>query len=345
MKLLTRQRSTMPRLALTGDVMLGRNVADAIREHGPAHPWGEDVLERLEAAEGVGVNLECVIAERGTPDPDRTFNFRAPPAAVETLSRAHVDVATLANNHVLDFGPEALEETWARLDDAGIAHTGSGPRAELAWRPARVDVAGQDVVVLAFTDNVRAWDVERRRPGVAWARVDPDSAGIQRLAEAVRGLARSSDLVVVSAHWGPNMRRTPPERFRTVARGLIEAGADIFWGHSAHLFQAVERHQGGVILYDTGDFVDDYRIDPDEHNEISFLFELSVHRGRVGAVELVPVRIDPTACRVEIADASAAGFAHERMASLCEPFGTELVETEDGHLRVPVEEHPGREGS
>ncbi len=329
----------MARLALTGDVMLGRNIAEALETHGPRHVWG-GLLDRLRAADGLFVNLESVIAETGTPMPDSTFIFQAPPAAVEALDLAGVDVASIANNHVLDMGEAALVEMLDSLDAAGIERVGSGRSIQEAWRPARVAVDGTTVGVLAFTDNVPSWDVERRQPGVAYAEVDPDGAGIERLEREIEGLSRAVDVVVVSAHWGPNMRRDPPEGFQQVARRLVDAGADLLWGHSAHLFQAVERYQDGVILYDAGDLVDDYRRDPEEHNEIGFLFEVEIARGRVGGVELVPVAIDPAACRVDPADASAAGFARERMRELCEPFGTPLKTTDAGGLRVPAE--PGR---
>jgi poly-gamma-glutamate synthesis protein (capsule biosynthesis protein) len=129
-------------------------------------------------------------------------------------------------------------------------------------------------------------------------------------------LSREADLVVVSAHWGPNMRREPPAAFRRFARGLVDAGADVFWGHSAHLFQAVEPRDRGVILYDTGGLVE------------------AGPRG-VRRVELVPTRIDPREGVVDRADASARSFALSRMRELCEPFGTEL-RVEEGRALVPV---------
>lgn len=323
----------MPTLALTGDVMLGRKVAEAIAERPPEHVWGS-ALPRLRAAEGLVVNLECVIADGGEPQPGRTFHFRTPPEAVEVLGTAGVDAVSLANNHVLDFGDEALEETIDRLDQAGIEHAGAGRTVDEAWAPARFRVGDQTVGLLAFTDNVPSWSVERRRPGVLYAEIDPQGAQLEAIEREVSTLAQEVDVTIVGPHWGPNMRRQPPEVFQEVAHGLLDAGADILWGHSAHLFQAVERHEDGVVLYDTGDFVDDYRIDPEEHNEISFLFEVHLAGGRVGSVELVPVRIDPRARQVNLADASAASWARERMRELCDPFGTELEATDDGCLRV-----------
>lgn len=314
----------MARLALTGDVMLGRRVGKTLAQRPPEDPWG-DILEDLRAAEALMVNLECQIATSGRPEPGRVFHFRAPPEAIDVLQAAHIDLVTLANNHALDFGGVALEETLERLDDAGIEHVGAGSTVEDAWEPCRLSVDDLTVGVVAFTDNVPAWDIEKRQPGLAFCPVDPQGATYERLVEEVRGLARACDVTIVTAHWGPNMRRRPPTSFQAVARGLVDAGADLFWGHSAHLFQGIELRERGVILYDAGDFLDDYRRDPDEHNERSFLFEVELSEHAVGPVHLLPVEIDPRACRVGRADEESATWTVDRMQELCEPFGTRLV--------------------
>lgn len=324
----------MPRLAVTGDAMLGRKVGQAIEVHGPGHVWG-DTVPVFEAVDAALVNLECTVAESGDPDPSRTFNFRAPPAAVDALERVGTRVASLANNHALDFGDEALLETLDRLDAAGIEAPGAGEPGQ-AWAPARFRVDGVEVGVLATTDNVPEWDAERRQPGVAYAAAEPGRAGFEALEREVEGLAREVDLTVVSAHWGPNMVREPSPTRREAALRLAEAGADLVWGHSAHLFQGLEHHEGALVLHDAGDLVDDYRIDPDEHNEIGFVFLVEATARGLRGVELVPTRIDPRACQVNRADAGAAQFARSRMRELCEPFGTALEQTEAGGLRVPA---------
>lgn len=325
----------MSGLALTGDAMLGRKVGRALAQHGPEHVWG-DTFGVFDRADAALVNLECAIAEGGTLDASRTFNFRAPPAAVDALEAIDVRVASLANNHALDFGDEALVETLERLEAAGILAPGAGSDAAAAWAPARFEVHGLEVGVIATTDNVPEWDVERRQPGVAYAPAEPDRAGFQALERAVAALAHQVDLAIVSAHWGPNMVREAPQEQREAAAALARAGADVVWGHSAHLFQGIERREGALALHDTGDLVDDYRIDPDEHNEIGFVFLLEASPRGVRGIELVPIQIDPRACQVNRASASAARFARSRMRELCEAFDTPLETTGEGGLRVPA---------
>lgn len=325
------------RIVISGDVMLGRKVGEAIREHGPGRVWG-DTLGLFDGADAVFVNLECVIATSGAPEPGRAFHFRAPRCAVESLALAGVDVATLANNHALDFGGEALRETLDRLEARGIDTTGAGSSPDEAWDPVRVRVGGMEVGVVATTDNVPAWNVDRRTPGVAYTPADPTSGGFKRLTREVQALARDASLVVVSAHWGPNMEREPSSKHREAARALVEAGADVVWGHSAHVFQGIELHEGGVIVYDAGDTVDDYRVDPEERNDLGFLFILEATRGRVGGVRLVPLLIDPRACQVNRASTGDAALARDRMRERCRALGSRVEDKEGDSLWVPVEQ-------
>src|ERR671919_2298335 len=126
------------KLGLAGDTMLGRKVAAAIAERGPESLVGEDVVAIAREADLLVLNLECCISERGSPwpDPRKPFFFRAPPAAVDVLTRLGAACVTLANNHALDFGAEALLDTLDHLDAAGIAQAGAGRDLEEARQPA-----------------------------------------------------------------------------------------------------------------------------------------------------------------------------------------------------------------
>ncbi|HHC07617.1 MAG TPA: CapA family protein, partial [Actinobacteria bacterium] len=117
------------RLALAGDTMLGRKVGERIDRVGPHRLFAPEIVEITNDADAFVLNLECCISARGTPwpDPRKPFFFRAPPAAVETLRQLGVDAVTLANNHALDFGYEALADTLDLLAEAEIAVVGAGP--------------------------------------------------------------------------------------------------------------------------------------------------------------------------------------------------------------------------
>ncbi|MFB6372851.1 MAG: CapA family protein [Bradymonadaceae bacterium] len=215
-------------LGFTGDVMLGRGVDTAQRRRPSDAVWG-DLHERLRTLDGLFVNLECCLSTRGTPAEGRPFHFRADPDwAVRALEGAGVDWCALANNHLMDFGPEALADTVEALDRADIAHAGAGESAAVAEAPALVTVGDLSVGLVSFTDNTPAFAAGPATPGTAHVTFDVDDAESRRaVAEALDGArARDPDLLVASLHWGPNMETDPPEEFRTFGRWLVDRGVD-----------------------------------------------------------------------------------------------------------------------
>lgn len=319
-------------LALAGDVMLGRGVAAEIGRRSPASFWG-DVRPLLLDADLVLANLECAITTHADPwsRTPKVFHFRAPPAAVEILKAGGVRIVSVANNHVLDFEEEGLEDTIRCLDAAGIAHAGAGEDLEAASRPAVVEVAGLKVGVVAFTDNEPGWAAGAERPGTNYLAIGRDPHALQTVEQ---GLARArhhgADLVVLSLHWGPNMVLRPPARFREFAAAALGLGADIIHGHSAHVFQGVEVRRGKPILYDTGDVLDDYAVDPVLRNDRSFVFLVEVDGGDVRGLRMAPVRL--RYALVNRATGEDAEEACARMQELSAELGTRLVR-EDSELR------------
>jgi poly-gamma-glutamate synthesis protein (capsule biosynthesis protein) len=129
-----------------------------------------------------------------------------------------------------------------------------------------------------------------------------------------------TDLVIATLHWGPNWETTPSEGKQAFARWLVDQGVDVVHGHSAHVIQGVEVYRGRPILHDCGDFVDDYALVGDLHNDRSFLFELSVANGRPTSLRLRPVVIEGEA--VSLAGEGPAAWVRERMRARSAPFGT-----------------------
>src|SRR5262245_9874323 len=228
------------RLLLVGDVMLGRGMAERLPALGAAWPWG-DVLPLFRDADLRVANLECVLARGGAPyaPGKKEFHFRADPARVATLVAAGMSAVSLANNHAGDYGPAALVECLETLDAAGIAHAGAGRDADEAWRPALLGAKGLRVAFVAFTDNERSWAAAAGKPGTAACRTELRDARCQRLLAAVREAHRAADVVVVSAHWGGNWGRLPEPRHLPLARALVESGADVVFGHSAHVLRGI----------------------------------------------------------------------------------------------------------
>ncbi|WP_435552917.1 CapA family protein [Natrinema sp. CGMCC1.2065] len=331
------------RIGVTGDVMLGRLVDERQRSRPVDAVWGT-VLERLRGLDGLVCNLECVLSTRGREwqRTHRPFHFRADPDwAVPALERAGVDGCALANNHVLDYGETGLRDTLAALDDTGIARTGAGETLDEALEPAVLTIPdseasdggndGLDLAVVSFTDNTPEYAADADSPGTARIEIDVDDPETRRLVRDAleRARERDPDVLVASLHWGPNMVTEPPDSFRDFGHWLVENGVDLVHGHSAHVLQGIEVYEGAPICYDTGDFVDDYRIDEELHNDRSFLFVLrATPEGGVRDLRLYPTEID--GCAVHEANPDAAAWARDRIRELSDPFGTEFEREGDG---------------
>jgi poly-gamma-glutamate synthesis protein (capsule biosynthesis protein) len=305
-------------IAFVGDVMLGRLVADELRRRPPEWPWG-DTLSLLRRADLLVGNLEFVLAADGRPWPGKVFHFRADPDAVASLEAAGFALVSVANNHVLDFGVDAAMASLATLSAHDIRFAGAGEDLGAARKPATIARTGLTVGMLAFTDNEPGWEAGRDAPGIHFAPVDPRDPRAAALLEAVARERRSVDLLIVSAHWGGNWGADVPRSHRSFARALVEAGADVVFGHSPHIPRAVEVIRGRPILYSAGDFVDDYAVDPVERNDRSFVFVLRTDGAVPSELRLHPTEIDR--CRVRLADRHARAIA-ERMARRCAALGT-----------------------
>jgi len=314
------------KIALTGDVMLGRLVDQYVIQNRSVHPealW-EDVLPVMLSADCRLVNLECVISSQGKEwHPEtKAFHFRARPRAIEFLSAAKISGVTLANNHVLDYGPEALLDCFKLLDQAGMKRTGAGATMEEALAPFVLDLPEGRVAVVALTDNEPEWEATHTKPGVNYVRygdrglIEPYRS---RMTQTLLSTRQQADVMIVSAHVGPNWG-PPSKEIQALAHDLIDMGADLYWGHSNHTPQGIELYKGKAILYSAGDFVDDYMIDRDERNDLSFLFMLNVEQGRIVRIRLYPTGIEDLGVR--LANERERQFLFGTMDGKCKAFGT-----------------------
>ncbi|MHC4306199.1 MAG: CapA family protein [Planctomycetota bacterium] len=321
-------------LAFGGDVMLGRIVNATIQERGARYVWG-DTLPVLRATDATLVNLECVIAAGGEPfRPRRVFYFRGDPRVVEALTVAGIDYVSLANNHAMDFRAEALLETMHHLDRHGIAHAGAGATLAEAARPALIEAGDLKIGVVAFADHFREYGADADSPGTNVIEIDLGDRTLGRVRAAIRAArGQGADLVVFSIHWGPNMRTAPTASFVEFAHAVMDSGADIFHGHSAHLFQGVEIYKGKVILFDTGDLIDDYYVDPKLRNDQQLLFVVTVTERGISRVDLIPLHIDRM--RVNLARGEIFETIRDRIRRLSKPFGTE-IHADDTRLWIDV---------
>ena len=313
--------------------MLGRGVAEALATTAPEELWSAEVKAVAAECDLVVCNLECCVSERGKPTgriPGKPFFFRAPPGAIGALRALGARVAGLANNHALDFGPEALVDTLAFLRDAGIAAVGAGRGLDAARAGCVVEASPSlRLGIVAVSDHPR--EFAAREPdtlGIAYA--DLRAGAPSWLLEEIALLRRRCDRLVCFPHWGPNMTIEPARWQRRLAPQLLSAGADIVVGHSAHVFHGVERRDRALVLYDLGDALDDYRVEDDLRNDLGLLALWSPD----GDPELELVALRLHYARTALASGADGDWIAARLERACGALGTQVERVGEQRFRV-----------
>jgi len=268
-------------IGFAGDVMIGRLVNEIIDQTGYQYPWG-NMLPYLHKTDLNIINLETTLTH-STKKVPKVFNFKASPDRVQILKEANIDIVDLANNHSLDFEVEGLHETIAVLDAAGITHVGAGATIAAAKKPVIIEKKGIRIGIIGCTDNEPEWKATENKPGTNYVNIN-DAQSVDELCKNIKELRPQVDIVVLTIHWGPNMRKHPSAEFVAAAHKLIECGVDIFHGHSAHILQGIELYKNALIMYDTGDFVDDYMVTPSKRNDHSALFLVTIDKNGIQGV-------------------------------------------------------------
>ncbi|MEY5098115.1 MAG: hypothetical protein RJA36_834 [Pseudomonadota bacterium] len=361
-------------LWLAGDVMTGRGI-DQIQRHrcDPRlyEPWVRDARDYVRLAEQVNgpvpapvelayvwgealaeiearqpdlrlINLETAVTARGEPWPAKGIHYRMHPDNVGLLAAASPDCCTLANNHVLDWGREGLDDTLQTLARAGIACAGAGADEAAADAPAALPLPGGGrllVFARATADSgvPDGWRATARRSGVALLEGLGD-ASAQTFAAEVARWRRPGDRVLLSVHWGGNWGADIPAQQRRFARRLIDLGAvDLVHGHSSHCPRPHEVWQGKLILYGCGDLINDYegigREGPYDPAAVCLWFaRIARESGFLQGLEIVPLRL--RRLQLARADADARHSLRNLLLHDSDQFGIALAEQPDGSWRV-----------
>jgi len=252
-------------LMAVGDVMLGRTIGELILSEGPEAPF-IDTAPTLSSADITVGNLECPVSDRGDPE-RKTYAFRAPPAAAESLAFAGFDLVSLANNHTLDYGPLALADTIENLVNVQITPVGAGMNAEHAYQPVIMAVNGLSIAFLAYADipaadyDYLAWEAGPKKAGIAWAHPE-------RVQQGVRDAKRQADVVVVLLHNGYEIVQRVSSGQQKIARLAIDSGAALVIGSHPHVLQRLETYNNGLIAYSMGNFVFDNFLFPPNYSAI-----------------------------------------------------------------------------
>lgn len=209
-----------------------------------------DILKEMRGADIMMLNNEFAYSTRGYKTADKSYTFRADPSRVDILKEMGVDIVSLANNHALDYGPDALEDTFTTLDGAGIDYVGAGDDLARAKAPVYFNIDGKKIAFVAASRVVFAtsWYATQDKLGMVGT-YDPSI-----LLQSIRDAKANSDYVVVFVHWGVERNNFPEEYQRSLAAQYIDAGADAVIGCHPHVVQGLEFYKDKPIAYSLGNF-------------------------------------------------------------------------------------------
>jgi len=367
-----------------GDVMLGRLVNQVLANAQFTYVWG-DTIDIIKKADFSLINLECPISSKGKKwnKTFKVFHFRANLDAIQALNCASIDYVSLANNHILDYDVEALLDTLDILDKNNISYSGAGRNLKEAMKPAIIErqlkptnnnscynvynkevnnIDNKNTIrigLISLTDNEPEWEAKDDLAGINYIPTTLASDRYYyRVQNEIENAKKQSDLVIVSSHVGPHFRETPSTKYVNFAHKIIDFGADIYWGHSNHMPQGIElyKHNNNtkIILYDCGDFIDDYAIDSNYRNDLSFIFLLhflmdknynlpknnkNSNNGNIllqnSMIELIPTKISNFMVNTIPVDDKDIELIIKRMAKKCLFFGTNcFIDEEKKRIKI-----------
>lgn len=235
----------------TGDVLLKDKVMGGYNKKGINGLISEYLEQEMVSANMTMINEEFPFSTRGIPMENKKFTFRIDPKYVKVFHEMGIDVVSLANNHALDYGDEALIDTFATLDEAGIPYAGAGSTKARAEEAVFVEAGGRKIGVLSASRviPVVGWNIENHQPGLFC------TYSSTRMVARIKEIEQECDFVVVYVHWGKEYQEYPENYQRELAKKYIDAGADLVVGSHPHVPQGIEYYKGVPIVYSLGNFI------------------------------------------------------------------------------------------
>lgn len=313
-------------LAAVGDVVLARE--------DPAGAFAR-VAPLLRDADLRVANCEVPLSNRGMPQHAKHEVLHSSSQMIAGLVAAGFDVVSLANNHTMDYGPEALRDTIEGLERHGIACCGAGADDAAAWRPAVLERRGLRVAFLSCASEAYlGYAAHPEKPGIAVIRRDPlygpqavNPDDLDRLVGAIRAARTAADVVVVCCHWGLSQSRALTVSQRAIARAALRAGAALVLGHHPHVLQGIQVAGRRAVCFSLGNFVFDLPppfLGPATRR--TMMVRAHLNRGGVSRLGLRPVRING-AGQPEPVPPGSPEFTEivDQMRGMCRPLQTRLL--------------------
>lgn len=237
--------------SFAGDVMFSDHYTSAYDQYGISAVADDKMLSAMRDSDLFMLNEEFPFSLQGEAMEDKQYTFRTDPRYVSIFQDLGVDMVSVANNHALDFGMDAFCDTLDTLKQAEISCIGGGYNITEASAPATCEVNGQTFAVFAAT---------RASPSYDWYATDSQPGMFQTydpsmLNAAIAEADGQYDHVVVFIHWGIERNEYPEDYQRSLAKGYIDAGADLVLGCHPHILQGFEYYKDVPIVYSLGNYL------------------------------------------------------------------------------------------
>ncbi len=266
-------------LLCLGDILTAKAVEKRIITNGIEYPF-KKVKEKIDSFDLVFGNLETSISDRGQAIEDKAFTFRMSPKAADSLKQIKLNIVSLANNHLLDFGEDAMFDTFKFLKKNNILYSGAGENLKKARKPVKISMKGTNYVFLSYCE----------RPPVSYYATDKKGGTAplnpKLIIEDIKKYKKSNNVVLISLHWGIERTATPRKDQIKTAHAIIDAGADGIIGHHPHVPQSIEIYKNKPILYSLGNFIIGY-YNSGYRNNIAISFHYI--KNRLQRLEILPV--------------------------------------------------------
>lgn len=303
--------------------------------------WGESlsILKKINPDLRV-INLETAITTNDDPWPGKEIHYRMHPANVDLLKEADIDLATLGNNHTMDWGIDGLKETLTVLESRNIHYCGAGFNEAAAGKPAIFTTENGRLLIFSYTTASAGtppmWRARSETPGVNFLD-ELGKTGAKKVLNDVKKYRLETDRIVISVHWGRNWGYVVPKEQRNFARFLIDNGAaDLIFGHSSHHPKQVEVYKSRLIIYGCGDLINDYEgISGQEEyrSDLSLMYFPTLKpSGELKALKMSPMNIHRF--QLKKAEEADKNWLMEQLNEACKKFGTHLETSGDGFLEL-----------
>jgi poly-gamma-glutamate capsule biosynthesis protein CapA/YwtB (metallophosphatase superfamily) len=310
------------KIVAVGDIMFGRSAGKRLSQHAEGYSYAfSRVADLLNEGDIVFGNLEAPLTDSTKSlSREKKIILKAAPEAITGIKTGGFNILSLANNHMMDYYAEGLEDTINILNEHDILFSGGGKNLEEARKPAIITKKGVSLALLSYSDMVTytyagnpniSYNAGEDKPGL----VPRDYKLIKDDIDSIKGKA---DLIAISLHWGIEESFKISDDQIEFARQLLDDGADMILGHHPHQFQGIEIYKGKPIFYSMGNFLFDQN---DPENMESFIIKMEYEDLKLKSLSAIPVRIKEKSY-VERQVGEAAKNILDRQMDLCAKLGT-----------------------